>query len=280
MKTVSIDQLYQTDFDCRVLSCLRQQWADVPSFSCLGSPKADELLLYLAGYQATYRFPDGTTKTARDGAAVYSPSGSEYLVTFQRTAAPSGDAHTVGIRFSLFSDGEPVRLSTGVTVFENAAGAAVLFEKEQFLCKRADSVPAEKKAALLELLAALGRAAEAPAASPGASVGNFETIRASYDFLNAHYESDASLDEIAAMSFVSPVWFRKLFKEKTGVSPAEYRQTLRLKQAESYLKFGTMSVREIAESVGYHDVSLFIRHFRRLFGVTPLALRKQFRSPD
>ena len=258
MKTVSIQQLYPTDFDCRVLSCLRQQWADVPSFSCLGSPKADELLLYLAGYQATYRFPDGTTKTARDGAAVYSPSGSEYLVTFQRTAAPSGDAHTVGIRFSLFSDGEPVRLSTGVTVFENAAGTAALFEKEQFLCKRADSVPAEKKAALLELLAALGRAAEAPAASPGASVGNFETIRASYDFLNAHYESDASLDEIAA----------------------EYRQKLRLKQAESYLKFGTMSVREIAESVGYHDVSLFIRHFRRLFGVTPLALRKQFRSPD
>lgn len=130
MKTVSIQQLYPTDFDCRVLSCLRQQWADVPSFSCIGAPKADELLLYLAGYQATYRFPDGTTKTARDGAAVYSPSGSEYLVTFQRTAAPSGDAHTVGIRFSLFSDGEPVRLSTGVTGFSENAAEPPSFSKK------------------------------------------------------------------------------------------------------------------------------------------------------
>ena len=96
--------------------------------------------------------------------------------------------------------------------------------------------------------------------------------------MNAHYDSDTSLEEIAALSYVSPVWFRKLFRERVGMSPAEYRAQLRLLQAERYINFGNMSVREIAESVGYHDVSLFIKPYKRYFGITPLAARKQKQS--
>ena len=277
MKTISLSEFYKTNFDGEVFSCLRQQWTDAPQFSCIGVPKADELFLFLCGYEATYYFPDGTTKTASDKSAVYSPSGSEYLVKFKKIAASDGGAYTIGIRFCLLSGGEKTRLAESVTFFENAAAAQEFFETELFVCKKGDGVQAEKKAELFRLLVHLGKSSESPlfAAESGFSIGNFETIQASFDFLNAHYESDKTIEEIAAMSYVSPVWFRKLFKQQTGVTPAEYRVKLRLKQAENYLKFGNMSVREIAEAVGYNDVSLFIRHFKRFFGVTPLAARNR-----
>ena len=280
MKIIPINQLYKTNFDCEVFSCLRQQWTDVSQFSCINTPKADELLLYLCGYEATYFFPDGTTKRAPDHSAIYSPSGSEYLVKFKKITLLNEDAYTIGIRFSLLSKGERIKISDDITIFENASEEHEFFTKELFVSKKGDGVQAEKKAALLELLAELGKntASVLPPASPNNAMGNFETIRASYDFLNAHYESEKSLEEIAAMSFVSPVWFRKLFKEKTGVSPIEYRTELRLKQARNYLQYGNMSVREIAESVGYSDISLFIKHFKRLFGMSPLALRKRLQS--
>lgn len=276
MKTINLGLLYKTNFDCEVFSCLQQQWTDVSQFSCIGKPKADELFLFLCGYEATYYFPDGTTKTAGDKSAVYSPSGSEYTVKFRKIAALKSGAYTIGIRFCLLSDGEKTRLADNVTFFENAAAAQELFEKELFVSKKGDGVQAEKKAALFELLAHLGKNSETPdKVLPPGAIKNFETIRAAFDFLNAHYESEKSIEEIAAISYVSPVWFRKLFREKTGFSPAAYRTRLRLKQAENYLKYGSMSVRETAEAVGYNDVSLFIRHFKRFFGVTPLALRNK-----
>ncbi len=249
-------------------------------YTCICSPKREELLILLNGYEAIYRFPDGSTKTAKDGTVVYLPTGSEYLVTFHRTVPEEEDACTVGVCYMLFYNGERVRLSDSIAFFECSEEIRALFGKELSLCKRADSVPAEKKAVFFRLFSAIGRKISCPseALSKKVTIGNFETIRSSLDYMNAHYDSDISLEEIAALSYVSPVWFRKLFREKVGMSPAEYRTQLRMLQAERYINFGNMSVREIAESVGYHDVSLFIKHYKRYFGITPLAARKQKQS--
>ena len=236
--------------------------------------------MLLNGYEATYHFPDGGTKTAKDGTIVYLPTESEYLVTFKRTVPEEEDAYTVGVRYTLYYNGESVKLSDNIAFFECTEEIRALFEKELSLCKRADSVPAEKKAVFFHLFSAIGRRMPFPpeALSKKVAIGNFETIRPSLDYMNVHYDSDTSLEEIAALSYVSPVWFRKLFRERVGMSPAEYRAQLRLLQAERYINFGNMSVREIAESVGYHDVSLFIKHYKRYFGITPLAARKQKQS--
>lgn len=173
-----------------------------------------------------------------------------------------------------------------VAVFPCDEKMRPLFFKELMLCKNPNSVDAEKKAALFDLLSDLGRKAEREENAFSTECGNFlpkqttnnqskfESIRIGYEYLNEHFESETSIEELASLCYVSPVWFRKIFKAYTGFSPVEYRKNLRLTQAERYLKYGNMSVSEIAESVGYNDASLFIRHFKNHYGLTPLSLRK------
>jgi AraC-like DNA-binding protein len=50
--------------------------------------------------------------------------------------------------------------------------------------------------------------------------------------------------------------------------------TLALEQARELLRQHTLSVEQVAERLGYSDVSNFGRAFRRWTGLTPAAFRK------
>lgn len=72
--------------------------------------------------------------------------------------------------------------------------------------------------------------------------------------------------------------FRKLFKEKLGISPGKYIQRHRMDKAAELLSGSTdIQISEVAEILGYSSVHEFSAQFRRNFGCPPTAF-KQFRS--
>ena len=65
---------------------------------------------------------------------------------------------------------------------------------------------------------------------------------------------------------------RRIFKEKTGMTPAEYLTDIRIKNAQRLLRHKELSnntVTEISELSGYSDVSYFSRIFKKKIGVSP-----------
>ena len=95
-------------------------------------------------------------------------------------------------------------------------------------------------------------------------------IRASVDFLLEHYRNpDLTVGEIAERSFVSEVYFRKLFKEAYGVSPQKYIIRLRMRYAKELISAGYHSLKEIAVLSGYADYKYFSSEFRKYVGVSP-----------
>jgi iron complex transport system substrate-binding protein len=64
-----------------------------------------------------------------------------------------------------------------------------------------------------------------------------------------------------------------LFRAWSGQSPIEYRNTLRLSQAEAMLRNTDMQIKEIAETVGFEDSFYFSRVFAQYFGVSPKKYR-------
>ncbi len=73
--------------------------------------------------------------------------------------------------------------------------------------------------------------------------------------------------------------FRR-FQQKLGMTPLQYLQVLRLETALAALERTTWSVEAVAHSVGYEDAAFFGRLFRRRFGQTPGAYRRQLRKPS
>ena len=100
-------------------------------------------------------------------------------------------------------------------------------------------------------------------------------IERSVEYLHTHYRnSDLTIEEIAAQSFISEVQFRKLFKEEFGMSPHKYIVQLRMMYATDMMSSGLFSLNEIAFMSGYTDYKYFSTSFRRYKGVSPSEYSK------
>ncbi len=78
---------------------------------------------------------------------------------------------------------------------------------------------------------------------------------------------------------VSYTTFRHSFKQQTGVSPAQFQNTIRINRARDLLSATDLSVSEIAVQTGFDTIYYFSRHFTKKTGVTPSAYRTQSRQP-
>ena len=95
-------------------------------------------------------------------------------------------------------------------------------------------------------------------------------IQNSVEYLLKNYKkSDLSIREIADRSFMSEVYFRKLFKEEYGVSPQKYIIDLRIQNAVGLISAGYYSLKEVAYMSGYHDYKYFSVEFKKIVGVSP-----------
>ena len=89
-------------------------------------------------------------------------------------------------------------------------------------------------------------------------------------FILKHFNNpDLTLKEIADKSFISEVYFRKLFKKEFGVSPQKYIINLRIQKATELISTGYYSLKETASMCGYTDYKYFSTEFKKQMGVPP-----------
>ena len=95
-------------------------------------------------------------------------------------------------------------------------------------------------------------------------------IKASVDYIHQSYKkSDLSIKTVAEKSFMSEVYFRKLFKKEFGISPQKYIIDLRIQNAAGLISTGYYSLKEVACMSGYTDYKYFSVEFKRNMGVSP-----------
>lgn len=68
--------------------------------------------------------------------------------------------------------------------------------------------------------------------------------------------------------------FRKVFRDRLGVSPHEYRIRRRIDQACTALRSDDLPIHAIASSLGYANPFQFSAQFKRLVGVSPATYRR------
>ncbi|GAB6041104.1 helix-turn-helix domain-containing protein [Endothiovibrio diazotrophicus] len=83
--------------------------------------------------------------------------------------------------------------------------------------------------------------------------------------------------ELAAALHVSYRTLHRRFHRTTGQPPLGYLQALRVERAKELLETTRLGVEQIANRVGYDDLSAFRRLFKRLTSVTPAGYRQRFR---
>lgn len=96
------------------------------------------------------------------------------------------------------------------------------------------------------------------------------------DWLIAHPEEGASLDELARVAGLSPRHLTRVFRQATGVSIQEYRTRLRLERARSLLRDPGLTLEAIAVRCGFESSRQLRRIWKEAFGTPPSAARTGF----
>ncbi|MGX7059587.1 helix-turn-helix transcriptional regulator [Vagococcus humatus] len=88
-------------------------------------------------------------------------------------------------------------------------------------------------------------------------------------YLENHYQKEITLEQLAEKMFVSKTHLSKVFKEETDMSPINYLIHIRLRHAKELLHHDQLSVKEVAQIVGYEDAYHFSKLFKKYYGTSP-----------
>ncbi len=270
LKKRSIGELYSADYSVTVINAAKSYWRTQNSFSCIGLPKDRNMLLYLDGCRAEYTMKDGSKLYAEAGDIVYTPINCEYSVCFLDFA--DQNSNTVGVNFYLYDkNSNPFVLTDRIRIFSTKdTNYKVLFSKIDSYSEAAVPCYAKMKAAMYDILGNLS----AHYRNKKIREKKYSIISKGIDYLESDTEQELSISEIAAMCNVSEVYFRKLFKQYSGVSPVEYKINIKIERAKQYLQFEELSIKEIADRLSFTDTTYFVKQFKKNCGMTPLQYKK------
>ena len=104
-------------------------------------------------------------------------------------------------------------------------------------------------------------------------------IRRALALMEANFAAKLSRVEMARTAGLSVSYFSKLFTQFIGLSPHQYLVRCRLRHGKKLLAKPeeNLSLVDVAAEAGFADQAHFCRHFRRAYGVSPLAFRRTAR---
>jgi two-component system response regulator YesN len=96
-------------------------------------------------------------------------------------------------------------------------------------------------------------------------------------YIESHTGEDFNREDLASFVNFNPAYLSRLFKKETGMSLSDYILKCRVEKAKSLLIQSTVKVADIAEIVGYYNISHFTKMFKKHTSLTPQDYRKKYR---
>ena len=100
-----------------------------------------------------------------------------------------------------------------------------------------------------------------------------QKIESAKIIMQENISNDIDAEELSAKLGLSYSWFRKVFKEYTGYSPAKYFQELKLRKAKQLLIESPLTIKEICYQLNYTSTEHFFTVFKKQTGYTPTEYR-------
>ncbi len=104
-----------------------------------------------------------------------------------------------------------------------------------------------------------------------------ERLEELLELLETHISTNKQVAHYAAMLHLTPYQLNAITKETLGKTCSELISEQIILEAKRYLLATSNQVNEIADHLGYEDISYFIRFFKKHTGYSPEAFRQNFK---
>ena len=109
--------------------------------------------------------------------------------------------------------------------------------------------------------------------SAGEKIDEGNVVEAAIHYMKENIERHMTLQEVADFTGYSASHFSMLFKAKTGHSPLNYINLLKIQRACLLLDTTQMRMNQICHKLGMDDPYYFSRLFSKIMGMSPRAYR-------
>lgn len=104
-------------------------------------------------------------------------------------------------------------------------------------------------------------------------------LKKAIDIINSNLNRKQTIEEIAGKLNISPGTLRLMFRKNINISLGRYIKIRCLNRIYFLLRSSSLTLAEIAQQTGYQSESSLIRAFKQETGQTPIASRKNYRTP-
>ena len=258
MKDVKI---LSKDFFIGRIACIRTKRDAGFSYSYKDGSDQSRFL-YVNSGRILYNFLDSSPKelAISEGGLIFIPAGCKYKATYDA----DGTFVTV-IKFDCISGALPEELSNPVQLFlsntEKLIHDVSVYPDPADISRCRDLYfTAKTYELLMKSLQSL---------QDRKSKTLLRKLSPALHALSEHYAENKPIGYYASLCFMNEATFRRSFRKYTGSSPVEYRNKLRMEEADRLIWSGEYSVREAAEAVGCFNGSFFAKTYKSYFGHTP-----------
>ncbi|CAM4119354.1 response regulator [Lederbergia lenta] len=105
-----------------------------------------------------------------------------------------------------------------------------------------------------------------------------DVIMITKEYMEKNYHKPITLEEVGEMVHLSPHYFSKMFKIRTGRSFIDYLTDIRVERAKELMHTHEKNIKEICYAVGYNDPNYFSRVFKKMTGFSPSEYRQEVLS--
>ena len=275
MKTVPVSQLSQTDIQIRQLQVFPENWTNSHLYSRYRhSPRPCSGLFIVCTDIRAHFYEEGREPvTARMGDVVFIPAGVHYHA--QVFDGINNQIDTYTLNFHMTDDsGEELLLSEHICVLTHR-------EDDLFTIRTAALSGAVHRVgphSKLKIQAALFHLLDAIVTSTEEQSDIYYPIRIGVETLRNEWNRNRKIEEYAALCGMGTAYFYRCFRRWSGKSPVEYRNEIRLSNAETMLRYTDIRISEISKAVGFTDPFYFSRIFTDSRGLSPRKYRQVFQG--
>ncbi len=102
----------------------------------------------------------------------------------------------------------------------------------------------------------------------------FDEIDRVINYIKNNYSELFSLNQLADMAILTPNYFIRKFKARTGYSPIQYANHIKIEMARFLIANTNTPVMEIMEKVGFLDAAYFCKIFKKHYQYSPRKYRE------
>jgi len=281
MKIIPISETRYTNLDFQIFDILPQNWMHRNEFSLYKDKERplSALFFIFTDVEVTFFSENTPPLVVKKGDIVFIPKGMRYSVRLTNKNEFKIDTCTINLNMFdenreeiFFSDNISVLTKRGDNLLDVHLKNLfdVFYRVEKMGEKEAKNISRIKGEFFLIL--------DLISESASQRSDFYYPIRRGVEAFSNEWNLNEKIEKYAEPSGMSETYFYRCFRKWSGISPVEYRNNLRLSNAESLLRCTDMKIGEISESVGFEDPFYFCKLFSEKYGASPRNYRNNTRG--